>query len=62
MQTVTSILGIIVFYFISIPAQQFMHAGDPSSPERIAARRQAMLDFLCAAVLTPEAARKVCQP
>jgi TetR/AcrR family transcriptional regulator len=62
MQTVTSILGIIVFYFISMPAQQFMHAGDPGSPERIAARRHAMLDFICAAVLTPEAARKVCQP
>jgi TetR/AcrR family transcriptional regulator len=62
MQTVTSLLGIIVFYFISMPAQQFMHAGDPASPERIAARRAAMLDFICAAVLTPEAARKVCLP
>ncbi len=62
MQTVTSIIGIIAFYFISMPAQQFMHPGDPTSPERIAARRAAMLDFICAAVLTPEAARKVCQP
>jgi TetR/AcrR family transcriptional regulator len=62
MQTVTSILGIIVFYFISMPVQQFMHSGDPASAERIAARRTALLDFLCAAVLTPEAARKVCQP
>ncbi len=62
MQTVTSIIGIIAFYFISIPAQQFMHSGDPASPERIAARRAAMLDFICAAVLTPEAARKVCHP
>ncbi|HZU29681.1 MAG TPA: TetR/AcrR family transcriptional regulator [Candidatus Angelobacter sp.] len=62
MQTVTSMLGIIVFYFISLPAQMFMHPGDPSSPERIAARRAAMLDFICAAVLTPEAAKKVCQP
>jgi TetR/AcrR family transcriptional regulator len=61
-QTVTSIIGIIVFYFISMPAQQFMRPGDPASPERIAARREAMLDFICAAVLTPEAARKVCKP
>jgi hypothetical protein len=61
MQTVTSMIGIIVFYFISMPAQQFMRSGDPASPERIAARRAAMLDFICAAVLTPEAARKVCE-
>jgi TetR/AcrR family transcriptional regulator len=61
-QTVTSIIGIIAFYFISMPVQQFMHPGDPASPERIAARRAAILDFICAAVLTPEAARKVCQP
>ncbi len=60
--TVTSIIGIIVFYFISMPAQQFMHPGDPGSPERIAARRSAVLDFICAAVLTPEAARKVSLP
>ncbi len=61
MQTVTSIIGIIVFYFISMPAHQFLRSGDPGSPERIAARRAAMLDFICAAVLTPEAARKVCE-
>lgn len=60
-QTVTSIIGIIVFYFISMPAQQFMHAGDPASPERIAARRAAVLDFICAAIFTPAAAQKVCK-
>jgi hypothetical protein len=49
-QTVTSLLGIIVFYFISIPAQQIMNAGDPASPERIAARRAAVLDFVSAAL------------
>jgi TetR/AcrR family transcriptional regulator len=62
MHTVTSLIGVIVFYFITIPAQQFFRPGDPVSPERIAARRAAMLDFICAAVLTPEAAKKVCQP
>jgi TetR/AcrR family transcriptional regulator len=61
-QTVTSIIGTIVFYFISMPAQQFMHTGDPASPERIAARRTAVLDFICAAVFTPSAAQKVCKP
>ena len=61
-QTVTSIIGIIVFYFISMPAQLLMHAGDPASPERIAVRRAAVLDFVCAAVFTPTAAQKVCKP
>jgi AcrR family transcriptional regulator len=61
MHTVTSIIGTIVFYFISMPAQQFMHAGDPGSPERIAQRRAAVLDFICAAIFTP-AARDACKP
>jgi TetR/AcrR family transcriptional regulator len=53
-QTVTSILGVIVFYFISLTAQQLMAAGDPFSPERIAARRAAVLEFVSAAVLNPK--------
>jgi len=60
--TVTSIIGTIVFYFISLPAQQFMHAGDPASPERIAQRRAAVLDFICAAIFTPAAAQDACKP
>jgi TetR/AcrR family transcriptional regulator len=52
-QTLTSILGTIIFYFISLPAQQVMNAGDPSSPERIAARRAAVLDFVSAALFAP---------
>lgn len=53
-QTLTSILGVINFYFISIPAQQLMAAGDPFTPERIAARRAAVLDFISAAVFCPK--------
>jgi TetR/AcrR family transcriptional regulator len=49
-QTVTSILGTIIFYFISIPAQRLMSTGDPFAPERIAQRRAAVLDFISAAV------------
>jgi TetR/AcrR family transcriptional regulator len=52
-QTMTSILGAIVFYFISLPAQQAMFPGDPTSPERIALRRAAILDFVSAAVFNP---------
>ena len=48
-QTLTSILGVIIFYFISL--QQLVAADDPYSPERIAARRAAVLDFISAAVL-----------
>jgi TetR/AcrR family transcriptional regulator len=50
-QTLTSILGTIVFYFISVTAQQLMAEGDPFAPERIAARRAAVLEFISAAVL-----------
>src|SRR5215831_922999 len=49
-QTLTSILGTIIFYFISLPAQQAMNLGDPISPARIAERRAAVLDFVSAAV------------
>src|ERR1700760_1807524 len=52
-QTMTSILGTIVFYFISLPAQHAMRPGDPTSPERIASRRTAILDFVSAAVFNP---------
>jgi TetR/AcrR family transcriptional regulator len=52
-QTLTSILGTIVFYFISLPAQQVMAPGDPASPERIAARRAAVQEFVAAAVFAP---------
>jgi TetR/AcrR family transcriptional regulator len=56
-QTLTSILGVIVFYFISITAPQLMGSGDPFSPERIATRRAAVLDFISAAVFSPPAGR-----
>src|SRR5258708_452167 len=51
-QTVTSILGTIVFYFISIPAMRLVNPSDPFSAERLAARRAAVLDFLSAALFT----------
>jgi TetR/AcrR family transcriptional regulator len=52
-QTITSILGTIIFYFISLPAQQAMNLGDPISPARIAERRAAVLDFVSAALFVP---------
>jgi TetR/AcrR family transcriptional regulator len=53
-QTMTSILGTIAFYFISLPAQEVMFEDDPVSPDRIAARRAAILDFISAAVFAPQ--------
>jgi AcrR family transcriptional regulator len=57
-QTLTSILGVIIFYFISLPAQQLMNAGDPFSADRIAARRAAVLDFVSAALFSPKGAQR----
>lgn len=57
LQTLTSILGTIVFYFISLPAQQVMAPGDPASPERIAMRRVAVQEFVAAAVFLPGKAK-----
>jgi TetR/AcrR family transcriptional regulator len=42
----------IVFYVSSLPAQRVMSPGDPASPQRIAARRAAVLDFVAAALFT----------
>jgi TetR/AcrR family transcriptional regulator len=57
-QTLTSILGVIIFYFISLPTQQVMNPADPTSPERIAARRAAVLDFVSSALFAPAAPEK----
>jgi TetR/AcrR family transcriptional regulator len=57
-QTLTSILGTIVFYFISIPAQQLMSSGDPFARERIVERRAAVLDFISAAVFSSPGPQK----
>ncbi len=56
--TVTSMIGLITFYFISLPAQQVLHAGDPASPERVASRRAAVLDFVTAAVFSETAQKE----
>lgn len=58
-QTVTSIFGVIIYYFVSVPAQQLLNSGDPFSRERIAARRAAVLDFISAAVFSPQSSQKV---
>jgi TetR/AcrR family transcriptional regulator len=57
-QAIASILGIIIFYFISIPALRLMTPGDPLSTTGIAERRAAVLDFVSSALFIPEGRSK----
>ena len=49
-QFVPSTIAIIVSYFANAPLLAMIAPGDPLSPERIAARRAAVLDFVSAAL------------
>jgi AcrR family transcriptional regulator len=50
MHFVPSMIAIIVFYFTSAPVMRLMSGKDPLSPERVTARRAAVLDFISAAL------------
>jgi TetR/AcrR family transcriptional regulator len=47
---VPSMIAVIVFYFTSAPVTRLMTGKDPMSPERVAARRAAVLDLIAAAL------------
>jgi TetR/AcrR family transcriptional regulator len=47
---VPSMIAVIVFYFTSAPVMRLMTGKDPMSPERVAARRAAVLDLISAAL------------
>ena len=47
---VPSMIAVIVFYFTSAPVMRVMTGKDPLSPQLIAARRTAVLDFISAAL------------
>jgi len=49
-QFVPSMIAVIVFYFTSAPVMRLMSGKDPLLPERVAARRAAVLDFISAAL------------
>ena len=53
MQFVTSMVALVVFYFISAPVMKTVSGFHPLSPEKIAERRAAVLDFISAALLQP---------
>src|ERR1700676_3405554 len=50
---VPSMVAMIVFYFSSAPVMQRIVRFNPLSPERIAERRAAVLDFISAALFQP---------
>jgi TetR/AcrR family transcriptional regulator len=47
---IPSMIAVIVFYFTSAPVMRLMTGKDPMSPERVAARRAAVLDLISAAL------------
>jgi len=52
-QFTLTMVASIVFYFTSTPVIAAVTHADPLSPERIKARRAAVLDFISAALFTP---------
>jgi TetR/AcrR family transcriptional regulator len=53
MNTIVSVMGLIVFYFVSTPVARAIGRHDPLSPEALRARRAALADHLTA-ILRPE--------
>ncbi len=59
-QFVPSMIAVIVFYFSNMPVVRLMRPGDPLSPQRLAVRRAAVLDFIDSALFRP-AGTKICR-
>jgi TetR/AcrR family transcriptional regulator len=55
LQFLPSMVAVIVHYFGTAPMMKVMTQEDPLSPERLAARRAAVLDFISAALFRPTA-------
>ena len=55
MQFIPSMAAVVVHYFGSAPFIKMLTNQDPLSPERLAARRAAVLDFISAALFQPTA-------
>jgi TetR/AcrR family transcriptional regulator len=49
-QFIPSMVALVVFYFISAPVMKTVMGFDPLSPQHIAERRKAVLDFISAAL------------
>jgi TetR/AcrR family transcriptional regulator len=55
LQFLPTMISSIVFYFLNAPVMRMMTGSDPLSPERVAVRRAAVLDFISAALFQPSA-------
>jgi hypothetical protein len=55
LQYIPSIIAVVVHYFGVAPFMKVMTDQDPLNPERLAARRAAVLDFISAALFQPTA-------
>ena|SRR5450631_193607 len=51
LQFIPSMISVIIFYFNSAPVMHVMTGADPMLPARLSARREAVLDFISAALL-----------
>jgi hypothetical protein len=58
MQFVPSIVALVVFYFTSASILKGTTGFDPLSPERLTARRAAVLDFVSAALFRKQGGAK----
>ena len=54
MHFVTSMVALVIFYFAGAPVMKAVSGVDPLSPEKLAERRTAVLDFISAALFRPE--------
>lgn len=52
-QFIPSMVALVLFYFTSAPIMKAAAGFDPLSPQRVAARRAAVLDFVSAALFRP---------
>jgi len=56
---IPSMISVIVFFFNTAPIMKLMTGADPMSPERLAERRAAIVDFISAALFVrPKGGRK----
>jgi hypothetical protein len=53
LQFIPSMVALVVFYFTGAPILKVAAGFDPLSPERVAQRRAAVLDFISAALFRP---------
>src|SRR5581483_122073 len=62
LQFIPSMVALVVFYFVSAPIMKAAAGFDPLSPERLAERRAAVLDFVSAALFRSDAPAQGVRP